>query len=686
MENKGSIMIIALVLVSFLGALAVSLLGPVTTVRHMSDRRYNDKQAAIIADSVAERVKYIMCRDGAIAEDGTNQCVLDCIAEGKWDPVSFEENGFADEPGKTFPYVTMTDRNGNPVFNTDTSDPDFPQFPGIGDNTFKYIVYSVEDSEGFATSYISAECNGFVKNIKISYRRQLSREFPHESYLHAVYAGNSKEDPYTFLMQGHSAVSQACRTNYRLRRDPATRGGVIFARHHNGRPQGKGHLGYYIPYANFKSAKLRIYVHNTPHGGFDVNVHPVNPYKMTQKFENADTWGKSIGTLKVTDDMKHAYVEFPLSKEIINTYKGRYLYIGFSLEAQGNKQVLFKSKGKYSPEFILEQDKGQDKISGDIFINGAADITKGSVDGTTAATDVVYGDGTGEETSAADYIPPPELSKQGEWYKSLGLSEDRRSSTNPKVVTDSSDGKIDDRIAGIICPHTQTGENQGYMDDDATSSVTYVIDSNFGKRCGPGDPTYHYYSDSTIITVPEQYNNKAIYVPGDLWCDILNPTFLDFRTPAGKPVNLTLIVEGNIYLTDGVNRKKHPKSPAGGLISFISLKNDQGKGGNILYGDPSKGGGRLDPVKAFLYAENDFKWYQKARNAGDFDIIGNMTAGEIVDLTDRKGGKDFIPINVDFDPSILDPDIRANLPCLPSPNRVDIIPGSPYEQCSLRHL
>jgi hypothetical protein len=94
----------------------------------------------------------------------------------------------------------------------------------------------------------------------------------------------------------------------------------------------------------------------------------------------------------------------------------------------------------------------------------------------------------------------------------------------------------------------------------------------------------------------------------------------------------------------------------------------------------------LDPVKAFLYAENNFKWYQKARNAGDFDIIGNMTAGELVDLTGRKEGNDFVPIHVDFNPAILDSEIREKLPCLPKPNRVEVIPGTPYEQCSFQYL
>jgi hypothetical protein len=87
----------------------------------------------------------------------------------------------------------------------------------------------------------------------------------------------------------------------------------------------------------------------------------------------------------------------------------------------------------------------------------------------------------------------------------------------------------------------------------------------------------------------------------------------------------------------------------------------------------------IDPIKAFLYAENDFKWFQDAQGAGDFDILGNMTAGGLIDLTDREEGESFVPITVNFDPAILDPAVRENLPMLPPGNEDEIIPGSPYK-------
>jgi len=702
--KKGSILIIALITVAFLGALAVAVMNPVTASRDITDVMYNIRHATIAAHSAAERVRYVMCQDGAVAQDGTSQCVLNAISAGTWTPKTIEENGGKDEPGITYPSIDMKDANGNPLFDTSAADSGFPQMQNTGDNDITYIAYTAEDGTGYATSYVSAMCNGQIRNLRVSYHRQLARDYPHPSYLHAVYAANSNLADYTFLMQNYNDVLVTQDQWLVLR-------GGLFADSSlssNGclnvkQNETRGYLGFPIPNTQLKEGttpRLWMYVQNVPaNQTIRVNMHELAG-PLGNDFNNRSAFGGIIGEMEIDgNDVKNEYVPFDLDPAVFNAHAGGVLHLTFSFDEvtggggnSGNPEstIHFKCKDGTPPALKYQteesRDFGQDEITGDIYINGNADTNDGVVDGTTKATGTVTGDGTGEELTGVDEIPPPDLSKEGEWYVDLQMNDDGTESTNPDVVTDLSDGTVDNRIAGIICPHTQTGENQDYMDDDATSTVTYVIDSNFGQQAGSSDPTYHSGTDSVIVTVPDEYNNKAIYVPGDFWCDILDPTFIDFRSETGKPVNLTFIVEGNIYLTDGVNRKRHPDSVTGGLISFIALKNDSGQGGNIYYGDPSSGGGRLDPVKAFLYAENDFKWYQKAMNAGDFDIIGNMTAGSLVDFTDRKGDEQFVPINVDFDPTILDDAVRENLPCLPKGNVTDIIPGTPYSAGTLQYL
>lgn len=341
-----------------------------------------------------------------------------------------------------------------------------------------------------------------------------------------------------------------------------------------------------------------------------------------------------------------------------------------------------------------------DTIIGDIYAGADIKLTGHPfINGLIKATGMITGhaDGDNEQLTGQDLILPPDLSPGGPYRTDLGASTDGHSPADPvnrnqKVVFDSDDTAIDGLIGGIVSEAELTGEGQAYIDDlhaPAPAGVkVYAIDGNFGTECRNGDPTYHAGTDSAIITIPSEYNNKAVYIPGDFWFDIPDPTFIDFRDENGGPVNLTFIVKGNIYMTDGCNRGRHPAAAADSHISFIALKdNDRADNtGNIFYGDPSQNGGRIDPIKAFMYAEGDFAWYPNAQSAGDFDILGGMTAGGIIDFSARPYGESFVPINVEFDPAILDPEFRDSLPCLPHDTGNEIVPGTPYTQQGLLFL
>ncbi len=691
-------MILAIIIVTMLSALVAAVLGPIGTSAKVTNLYALQRKALFVADAAAERAKLYMTLPGAVAADGTSESVLQAVSAGLWEPVSITDNGGTDKPGVTFPTIDMVDGSGNPVFDLTAADSKFPPVPGMPEA--RYIAYTAETDSGCAISYVSAEYEGEVVNMRISYRRHLASELPHESYFHAIYAANNQGLDYTFMMESetHTETQTLYVTREPIPDDPSeSSNGVIMARALNGTGYGKGHLAFNIPSGSIVNPRLRMYVHNTPHGGTDVNIHTINKNSMTHGYEEASQFGEVIGELTVENGMKHHYVEFPLSQSVVDLYRGQTLYVAMSIDGSespsGTKDVLFKSKGGSEPMFVYdvttEVNDGSDIVAGDIYINGNADIESGDVVGTTKATGTVIGDGSGEELTGVDPIDPPLLQKEGSWYASLGVGTNGSiadpENVNSNVVFDGSDGAVDNIIAGIIVPHTMTGENQEYMDDNATSPVTYVLDSNIGVQAGSGDPTYDYATDSVIVTVPDEFNNKAIYIPGDFWVDILNPTDIDFKTASGESVNLTFIVEGNIYMTDGINTDVHPEAVGGGVISMIALKRSDTSGGDIFYGDPAAHG-VIDPIKAFLYAENNFLWFQDAQGAGEFRIEGNMTASGIIDFTNRQEGDSFVPIEVNFDPTILDPEVRAKLPCLPPGGEDIIVPGTPYIPGPCQHL
>ncbi|MFH1707476.1 MAG: hypothetical protein ABIF71_06125 [Planctomycetota bacterium] len=521
MRNQaGSALIIAMMVVVFLVMLAAAVMDPVSSSHKIAYETYACRRATMAAYAAAERIKVLMCQNGAVAADG---CLPAALAA--WTPVrTLEQNAWVDEPDITFPTIDFMVTRGV-----------VPDMIGANGCEGQFIAFTIEDGNGSAASYVSAEYAGRVSNLRVSFHRQLPGTLPHPSYFHACYAANAWSGQlFTFLLQNRSAL--------------------------------------------------------------------------------------------------------------------------------------------------------RDTVLGDIYIRGNADISPGDVTGTTKATGVVSGDGGDDEISGHAEIPAPDLSEDGPWYLGLQVSADGRSSANPAVITDSADGMIDNKIAGIVCERHLTGENQPYMDPPAGGATVWVLDGNFGVRCGPEDPTYHSGSDATIVTVPPEYNNKALFIPGDFWIDIHNPINIDFRTPDGRPVNLTFIVKGNVYMTDGINNLTHPQAAAGGMIAVIAIKDGDRAGatGNINYGDPS-GYGQIDPISAFLYAENDFNWFADAQGRGTFAIFGNMTAGGQIDFTSRNP-QAFLPITVTFDPAILNPGFRANLPLLPPDNSDEMLPGSPFTPSGTQYI
>lgn len=923
--KEGSALVIAMFVVVLLVSLAIAVMEPVGTAQYTVSETYNWRVASIAADSVAERIKAIMCQDGAEAADGCSPCIS---ATGWVAPKAYGANNFVDQPGVTFPTLDMRDNNGSLVFDScNEQQSRRPDVIGYGDSQVKYIAYSIDDANGSATSYVSAEYEGTVVNLRVSYHRQLGSEEIHPSYLHAVYAANDyTSNFYTYLMEQKSWPSNKAlwRNNESAYQKTGVPASIRIMK-----DKTIGYLGYAFPSdavpVQGKPFQLYAYVKNVPNGAnitasirdvtnyvndclgpynnvneyyarfgktttindfstqtqgnvlgtinFTGHNNPIgewicvdmdpqfiadhrgstgyisfqcettnmdaaephvqfspppdgrlllcSPYNSYGKSDGSDVNGKITSTsyaykagtdeggyggsdICVFPEKTQGYVAFKVAggldfagtrhamlsyceqtatadysqvsirdisnyagnkneisnaalkdcpkiastfltqksgdgnqwfsyeNDYIKNYAGNTLYITFCYEKSYHTTYYEsdpkKVKDNTTPVIIsndtlkgdggggyltyVQQAKLTDTITGDIFIDGAANIKDGIVNGTTKATGVVTGNASSESDklkSGYCNIDAPDLSKTGAWYKGLKLNTDG-SSTSENVITDSTDGHKDETIAGFI-KNARGFTTAGYQ-DEMTRRYNLVPDGTTVYMFDTTNPIRNRSTgNQAMITVPAEYNNKAIYVHGDLWMDVLAPRVVDFSDSSAQPkaVNLTFIVEGNVYMPDSINLGKYQTHPDytwrtdtvkyledPGIISVIAIKdvareaNDPKKRstGNISYGDPSSQG-KLDPISAFLYAENDFKWNAEATTSGNFNILGNMTAGGRVDFTNRCPNGEywkFMPITLSVNPKIFDPDIKGKLPMLPDDNSNTIIPGSPFSSAGRMYL
>ncbi len=154
-------------------------------------------------------------------------------------------------------------------------------------------------------------------------------------------------------------------------------------------------------------------------------------------------------------------------------------------------------------------------------------------------------------------------------------------------------------------------------------------------------------------------NNKLYYIDGNLWVHNLSSMSFAIQGPAGGDgMHITIVVKGNIYVSDNIYLKDKAKDG----LALIALKDSAVKdSGNIYFGDPTFG--TLEHMSAFMYAENNF--YDNNLDATGSAIVsvdGNMTAGNQVAIN-RDYGKQHSKLTVNFDNRISTKQIT--LPGLP---------------------
>ncbi len=156
-------------------------------------------------------------------------------------------------------------------------------------------------------------------------------------------------------------------------------------------------------------------------------------------------------------------------------------------------------------------------------------------------------------------------------------------------------------------------------------------------------------------------NNLVYYIDGNLWIHNNNAFSFTLWNATNTPINVTLVVSGNIYISDNIFYENANQDG----LALIAMKDPNvGNSGNIYFGDPSFG--TLEYMDAFMYAENNF--YDNnlsAAGSARVTVNGNMTAGNQV-LINRDVGTQHSKLTVNFDPRVWDQSIE--LPGLPLQN------------------
>lgn len=158
-------------------------------------------------------------------------------------------------------------------------------------------------------------------------------------------------------------------------------------------------------------------------------------------------------------------------------------------------------------------------------------------------------------------------------------------------------------------------------------------------------------------------NRKVYYIDGNLW--VHNNSSFSFRLEAADALAVTIVVRGNIYISDNIYYGDTDKD----ALALIAMGDPDVKdSGNIYFGDPAFG--TLEQMNAYMYAENDFLDNNlDALGSADVVLNGIMSAGNHVSIN-RDFGLAHSRLTVNFDERVSAGDV--SLPGLPSSASSDL--------------
>lgn len=139
-------------------------------------------------------------------------------------------------------------------------------------------------------------------------------------------------------------------------------------------------------------------------------------------------------------------------------------------------------------------------------------------------------------------------------------------------------------------------------------------------------------------------SHKVYYIDGNLWVHNNNIFNFTLYNSGSDPVQLTIVVKGNIYISDNI---MYQNASTGGLALIAMKDSSYTDSGNIYFGDPSFG--TLERMDAFMYAENNFLDNNlSATGSAKVTVNGNMTAGNQVRIN-RDYGTQHSKLTVNYD-------------------------------------
>ncbi|MHC4501845.1 MAG: hypothetical protein ACYTFI_00955 [Planctomycetota bacterium] len=362
-----------------------------------------------------------------------------------------------------------------------------------------------------------------------------------------------------------------------------------------------------------------------------------------------------------------------------------------------------------------------DRIVGDVYVDGDVKSTAASqVDGDIRATGEISGKPpTGEMLSGPDqYIEPPnfdgirekcDVNVNDDFKYHYDNNTDKRKIQTNIAGTESGNiknGRVETLDAGepahIFARDSFTSSAMGDLDLDgenwqlgdwATNNV------HLDTSVRPG--TFSYVQDMKIYP---NGNHKSYYVDGNLWIDPQghgSKMILD-GNPSADGAQITIIVEGNIYLGDEMYNgtgsgldgialiaigQRYPEGHAkeGQKIPVSDPLYRREGSGNVFFGDLNRNVRPLE-VNGMLFAENMFK--DEVKSGGEpveFTVNGLMAAGGQLDIIDRGKYKNYAPMTVVHDPRLSDGTI--SLPNLPTvAGDADDPAGAPWDEVMRWHV
>ncbi len=309
-----------------------------------------------------------------------------------------------------------------------------------------------------------------------------------------------------------------------------------------------------------------------------------------------------------------------------------------------------------------------DQIRGDVYSGGDVTISgDAEVEGTVRARGSVRGSGA-QDVETGREQPIPDLAgmnysatadvKVGELFASATYESDDAGGSAWQLPEDSP-AHIFRKNPSDRASDTLLTAGDDYFLEDPYEPVN--VDSDLD-----GSDPYPLTLSGVSGEPGSSSNHKVFFIEGNLW--LHNKKSFSFEFSHGEPngVQVTFVVQGNIYLSDNLFYEE----PAKDGVAFIAMRDPaRPDSGNIYLGDPVFG--TLKRMYAYLYAENDFYDFNLDETGSTtVELFGNMTAGDqivinrdyekVVDGVDVTG---HTRLMIDFDERVANGEL--DLPGLP---------------------